>query len=125
MIQPYLFPSTHDKPQIILDSYNGIFEISGKSFPGNVNVFFDPVINWLDQYAQDPNPETVFHVKLDYFNSSSAKKIIDIILIFEKIFNEGHDAKVIWHFNKDDEDMRERGEDFKISTDIPFELREI
>ena len=124
MIQPYLFPSTRDKPQIILDPYNGIFEISGQSFPGNVNVFYDPVISWLEKYAQNPNSETIFHMKLDYFNSSSAKKIIDMILIFEEIFNNGYDAKIVWHYKKDDDALRERGEDIKIALDIPFELRE-
>jgi len=125
MLQPYLFPSTADKPKVILDPHNGIFEISGKSFPGNVNVFYDPIIDWLEQYAQNPIDETVFHMKLDYFNSSSAKKIAAMILVFEKIYINGHNAKVIWYYKSDDEAVKERGEDINIAMKIPFELRAI
>jgi len=123
MIKPYLFPSTADKPQVILDAHNEIFEISGKSFPGNVNVFYDPILNWLDQYAQNPISETIFHMKLDYINSSSAKKVVEMILVFERIFNNGFDAKIFWHHKADDESLRDQGEDIKAALKIPFELK--
>jgi hypothetical protein len=123
MIQPYLFPQTSDKPQVILDSYNNIFEIKGKSYPENVNLFFNPILDWLEKYAKNPNEESIFIVNLDYCNSSSYKKIVEMILIFEKIYKQGRTAKIIWYHKEDDESIKERGEDIKMVLDIPFEIK--
>ena len=44
---------TDDTPAIILDKENGIFEISGRSLPEDVTTFFEPVLNWLDEYQEE------------------------------------------------------------------------
>jgi hypothetical protein len=46
---------TEDTPKIILDSKNGIFEISGRSLPEDTAEFYQPVLEWLDKYAES-NP---------------------------------------------------------------------
>jgi len=65
-----------DTPKITLDKEANVFEICGKSFPENAVEFYSPVIKWINEYAQSPNPETIFTINLDYFNSSSSKKIL-------------------------------------------------
>ena len=43
-----------DTPKVILDADNNTFEISGRSLPEDVVAFYDPILEWLDEYAQNP-----------------------------------------------------------------------
>ncbi len=110
-----------DTPQVILDKEEGIFEISGRSLPEDVVAFYDPILEWLDDYAEEPNTKTVFDFKLEYFNTASSKLILDILLKLEDMADEGHDVLVRWHFPDDDEDMEEAGEEYADIVDVPFE----
>ena len=55
MIQPLILVATADKPDINLDPQQNMFEISGKSLPENAKLFYDPVIEWFEIYAKEPN----------------------------------------------------------------------
>ncbi|MFO8021453.1 MAG: DUF1987 domain-containing protein [Perlabentimonas sp.] len=111
---------SHETPEVLFDKDKGEFSISGKSLPEDVKEFYSPLIKWLEEYAASPNPETVFKIKMDYFNTASSKMILEI---FEKI-KEMHDAgkKVVvdWYYQDDDEDMQDAGEDYADIVEIPF-----
>lgn len=112
---------TDDTPHVILDADNGIFEISGRSLPEDVAAFYEPILDWLDRYAETPNEKTVFDFKLEYFNTASSKLLLDILLKLEDMVEDGKDVLVKWHFPDDDEDMEEAGEEYADIVDIPFE----
>ncbi len=112
---------TEDTPKVTLDKEHEIMEISGRSLPEDVASFYDPVLAWLDEYAQDPNPKTVFNFKLMYFNTASSKLILDILMKLEEIHEAGHDVTIRWHFPEDDEDMEEAGEEYADIVDVPFD----
>ncbi|MEH0154594.1 DUF1987 domain-containing protein [Limibacter armeniacum] len=109
---------TEDTPKIILDKENGVFEISGRSLPEDSAEFFNPVLEWLEEYKDSANGETVFNFKLEYFNTASSKLILDILSKLEAV--EG--TKVVWYFHEDDEDMEEAGEEFSDLVEVPFEF---
>jgi len=111
---------TEDTPKIILDKDNNIFEISGRSLPEDSAEFYQPVIEWLDDYkknSQGSSPMN-FMFKLEYFNTASSKLILDILSKLEDI--DG--ITVEWFFREDDEDMEEAGEEFSELVDIPFKF---
>ena len=110
-----------DTPQVILDKEEGLLEISGRSLPEDVVAFYDPILEWLDDYAEDPSEKTAFDFKLEYFNTASSKLILDILLKLEDMADEGLDVLVRWHFPDDDEDMEEAGEEYADIVDVPFE----
>jgi hypothetical protein len=112
---------TDDTPTVILDADNGIFEISGRSLPEDVAAFYEPIIDWLDQYAENPNDKTVFNFKLEYFNTASSKLLLDVLLKLEDMCDDGKDVLVRWHYPDDDEDMEEAGEEYADIVDVPFE----
>ena len=112
---------TEDTPTIILDTEREIFEISGRSLPEDVAVFYDPILNWLDEYAESPNEKTEFTFKLTYFNTASSKLLLDVLLKLEELSENGHDVKILWYYPEEDEDMQEAGEEFNEIVDIPFE----
>ena len=112
---------TDDTPTVILDADNDIFEISGRSLPEDVTAFYDPILNWLDEYGTSPNPKTVFTFKLVYFNTASSKLLLDILMKLEEMHEDGKEVLVMWYYPEDDEDMQEAGEEYADIVDIPFE----
>lgn len=112
---------TEDTPKIILDAENEIMEISGRSLPEDVSSFYEPVINWLNEYAEKPNKKTVINFKLTYFNTASSKLLLDILMKLEEMHEKGHDVLIRWHYPEDDEDMEEAGEEYADIVDVPFE----
>jgi hypothetical protein len=112
---------TDDTPTVILDAENDIFEISGRSLPEDVTAFYDPILNWLDEYATSPNPKTTIIFKLVYFNTASSKLLLDILMKLEEMHEDGKEVLVKWYYPEDDEDMQEAGEEYADIVDVPFE----
>lgn len=112
---------TDDIPSIILDASAGKFEMSGRSLPEDVSAFYKPILEWMDKYAENPNPKTVFDFKLTYFNTASSKIILDILMKLEEMVNDGKEVLIKWHYPSDDEDMEEAGEEYSEIVDVPFE----
>ncbi len=112
---------TDDTPNVILDKENNKFEISGRSLPEDVNMFYEPIMNWIDEYSEAPNDKTEFNFKLEYFNTASSKIILDILLKFEEIVENGNDVTIRWHYHEEEEDMLEAGEEYADIVEIPFE----
>ncbi len=109
-------------PEILLDVENQVFCISGKSAPENVSKVYLPVNEWLDKYEKNPLPKTTFDFKFTYYNTASAKMILNLMVKLETILDSGYDMLVRWHYHHDDEDMEEAGEDYANIVNIPFEF---
>ncbi len=112
---------TDDTPNVILDRENEIFEISGRSLPEDVAAFYQPILDWLDAYADDPLEKTIFNFKLEYFNTASSKLLLDVLLKLEDMYDDGNEVLVRWHYPDDDEDMEEAGEEYADIVEVPFE----
>ncbi|MGM0375273.1 MAG: DUF1987 domain-containing protein [Bacteroidota bacterium] len=112
---------TDDTPSVVLDKDKGHFEISGRSLPEDVNMFYEPILEWIEKYAEDPNDRTEFNFKLEYFNTASSKVILDILLKFEEIAESGKDVVIKWHYHEDEEDMLEAGEEYADIVEVPFD----
>ena len=54
------------------------FLFSGKSLPEDVKEFYDPILSWLKEYKNDPNEETTFVMRMEYFNTASSKMILEM-----------------------------------------------
>ncbi|MBN2519971.1 MAG: DUF1987 domain-containing protein [Bacteroidales bacterium] len=112
---------TDDTPNVIFDAENEIFEISGRSLPEDVTAFYEPIINWLEEYTKNANEKSVFNFKLVYFNTASSKMLLDVLMKLEEIYESGKEVLVKWFYPEDDEDMQEAGEEYADIVDIPFE----
>ena len=112
---------TDDSPQVILDPAGNLFEISGKSLPEDAADFYQPILDWLNAYRAEPLTKTKVNLKLIYFNTASSKLIMDIMLFFEEMVEEGHNVVIYWHSHKSDEDMQEAGKEFEEMIAVPFE----
>ncbi len=113
-------------PAIDFNAGNGKLEFRGRSIPENSIEFFKPLNDWLDGYAQSSPNAIDVHVRLEYFNTSSSKCILDFFKRLEGIKNGGSsDVNVTWYFEEDDEDMQEAGEDYQAIVNLPFNIIEV
>ena len=114
--------ATDETPAVELNASENKFEMSGKSLPEDVTAFYDPLLEWLDGYAADPNSNTNFVFSMTYFNTASSKMILDILMKLEEIMEDGHEMKITWRYQEDDEDMEEAGEEYSDIVEIPFDM---
>ena len=112
-------PRTSKTPDIFFDADRGILEIKGRSIPENSVAFYAPAMQWLRDYEKTPREETQLIVKLEYFNTSSSKCLIDIFRKLEKLHSKDNSVTVIWYYEAVDEDMKESGEDFRDLVSMP------
>jgi hypothetical protein len=112
-------------PSVNFDGQVGILEMRGRSIPENSIEFFQPLMDWIEAYGAEPTEETRVDMKLEYFNTSSSKCILDLFKRLEKINNGESQVLINWFYETDDEDMQEAGEDYAAIVDLKFEIQEI
>ena len=115
-------PGSPDTAEITLDASLGVFEISGKSLPEDAIVYFTPVDRYLEEYVKQPAQVTTVNMHLTYLNSSSAKKLVDLVTQLETIAAKGYKVEVNWYYGEDDEEMLEEGQEFARLTSLPVNL---
>jgi hypothetical protein len=111
--------ATDQTPQVTLNKEQGIFEFSGRSLTDKAVEFYRPIIKWMTEYVESPNPKTELVFKMEYMNTASSKALFDLFAILHN--TDG--AKIIWCFQDEDEDMEETGEELSSLVKIPFEMR--
>ena len=116
----YNLEPTNRTPKIEFNPSKNTFLITGRSIPENSIDFYKPAIDWLSSYLKNPLQLTVLEVKLEYFNTSSSKCLVDIFRKIESLHKSGKEAQIKWYFIEEDEDMQESGEDFKNIIKIVF-----
>lgn len=122
-----LFEPSDTTPKILFDPNKLYFEISGHSRPEDVRAFYKPVITWLKEFGLaisnkeiSPDITLEFNFKMIYFNSSSAKFILDVLVEINKIHLGGSEAQINWFYDDGDDDMLEVGEDLSDMVDFEF-----
>ncbi len=99
-------------PQIQLLT-NGAFLLKGISTPENVQSFFQPIIDWLEEYKKTNPPSINFIMEMDYLNSSSSKVLIRMLSILNTFKSSGTQLILTWRYDEGDEDMLEVGKDLQ------------
>jgi hypothetical protein len=122
---------TEDSPEVRFTPTSNRLIISGESRPENAGKFYTPVINWIQQFESilywrknegGDKSQIIFEFRLDYFNSTSAKYILDIIFSIKKLIVQKYDVVIEWHYDKRDDDMLDAGKEFSEMVDIPFKV---
>jgi len=124
-MEPLNIEGSPKTPTIKFDPATGSLLIKGRSIPENSIEFYKPLVDSLEAYASSPIGETKVDIQLEYFNTSSSKCILDVFKKLEAI-NAGASSVVInWHYEEDDEDMLEAGEDYQAIINVPFTMIEV
>ena len=118
-----ILPAEDKLPKINFNGQTGVLSITGRCIPENPIEFFAPLLDWIKEYADSPQNETVIDVFLEYFNTSSSKGLLDLFKQVELIQSSGKTTmKIIWRYEDNDSDILEAGEIYASIVDVPFEM---
>ena len=107
-----------DVPTVVFNAETGVCELKGESYLEKTAEFYDRLLNWLDEYMTAINQPLVFNFRLTYFNTSSSKRILYILLKLKEYEDNGGTVTVNWYYDEDDTDMEEDVEDFRIISNL-------
>ncbi len=122
---------TSNTPKVIFDPSNNIFEVIGESRPFDVPSFYQPLLTWLDDFNKELSEMKSrgelmkFKFNLEYFNSLSAKYILDLCKKLSKINSDGYNIAVVWQYESGDDYMYESGQEMSKISRMPFTYEEI
>jgi hypothetical protein len=100
--------STINTPTIKFGT-DGRLLMEGRSLPENVAKFYQPLVEWCARLTAEV---VKMDINLEYINSASAKKILELLKVLDAN-NHIKEFIVIWHYEKDDEDVLENGQIFE------------
>jgi SiaC family regulatory phosphoprotein len=105
-------PATPSTPEVLLDTEERRFSISGRAIPEHAPEFFGQVLEWLSQHlGAVPSGSTVLF-RLPYFNTSSMKSIGEILLKLKEHIDLGNPMRLEWVVEQDDEFMQDAADTF-------------
>ena len=112
-------------PTIEFNSEKGYLLVRGRSIPENSIEFYKSLIEALEAYNTNSQPNTKVDVQLEYFNTSSSKCILDVFKKLEAINAGSSNVVINWYYEEDDEDMLEAGEDYQAIINVPFKMVQV
>ena len=115
---------TKSTPEVRFDPEAGLLIITGQSYPENAFKFFEPLLNWMDEYLLSMQENTLVSINLHlpYINTSSTKCFMMLLEKLDDAFKLGKKVKIEWYYNFDNESELECAEEFKEDLSIPFEI---
>jgi len=110
---------TEKTPSVAL-STNGVLKIEGRSIPEDAAKFFKPLLDWTKEFTSN---EIRVDIKLEYFNTSSSKFILEMLRLLE---NNPDNSNILvnWFYEEGDLDVLESGQYFESIIGIPFKYIE-
>ncbi len=111
-----------DIPIVSFNAETGVCEISGESYLDNAAEFYNRLLDWLDQYIRDIKKPLAFSFKLTYFNTSSSKRILYIMLKLKEFVDQGGEVTVKWYYDKNDIEMEEDIEDLMMIAKLDVKM---
>jgi len=124
-MEKYAVTAQDVTPEMQLDPVSGYMQITGTSIPENSEEVYRPVLEWLVNYSEKPANQTLLDVRLDYFNTSSSKFLLEIMRLLKSIQDKGEKVQIRWFYYDDDPDMLESGQDFMDIVEIEIEMVKI
>ncbi|MBL4708622.1 MAG: DUF1987 domain-containing protein [Flavobacteriales bacterium] len=119
-IEPFL-----QTPEINFNPETGVLYLSGKSYPADAIEFYKPIIDWSKKYIEDPAEKTTLICEIEYLNSASQKQLVELILVFKSLYDDGKDFIVKWKYEEGDDDILSVGELVEHELEIPFQYQEV
>ena len=117
--------STAITPEINFDIDNNTLTFLKVSKPPNAIEFYRPLFEYIDKFEKKKVKskeveQLSIDFKFDYYNTSSAKVIYELLGRFKKMEQQGVQVNINWYYHFDDDDLREEGEIMSEAVRIPF-----
>lgn len=120
---PFHIDPSADTPGVRFDKDDAVLEIYGRSLPENAFAFYEDLIAWAESF----NPailsqNLVVRFRLDYFNSSSSRYILELMATMEKRYEDKKAVHIEWYVDPEDELMIEKGEEYGNLLEFPLKV---
>lgn len=119
---PLEITATDSTPNVCFDPKNNLLELSGCSLPENGMAFYSKLSTWLDNYLKTNPTNIKVNIRLDYFNTTSSKCILDLFFRLQSYKKEDVELQINWFFQDGDDDLAEAGLNYSEIVKIPFTL---
>lgn len=119
------FHGTYYVPRAEFDANTGICLLEGESYLEDTTEFYEPLLEWLKEFLTTTSKALVFNIKLEYYNTSSSKCLVEILNLLSKYQNSERKIEVNWFYDSGSEDYEEdieEVEDFMIETGLKINL---
>lgn len=128
IMRKLVIEKTSFSPGVTLDPEKDLFVITGESRPPDVANFYGEILKWFDDFSNSPyvmkEADKSFAINFDfeYFNSTSAKYLLDLCKQIASARSGGMKIAVNWHYEENDLDMLEAGREMSRIARVPFEF---
>lgn len=114
---------TQKTPRIIFRK-SGEFKISGNSFLENAEEFYEPIIQWLENYILSPAEKTIINFEFNYYNTTSQLWIYRILENLADLKKIGKKIEINWFY--EEEEIQEAGMDLAnlLNLEVNFIYKE-
>ncbi|MFN6036847.1 MAG: DUF1987 domain-containing protein [Bacteroidota bacterium] len=123
-MEPLFIEKTFSTPLVQFTDADKSILIEGRIIPEDANTVFAPIVQWVDNYFTEGNNELKIVFRLYYYNTSSSKKIVQLLKRLDEIFSTGKQISVIWEYEEGDDDCMRDGEDYKNLVKYPLDVVE-
>lgn len=115
---------TKSTPEINFDPINHVLSIQGQSYPENAFQFYQPILQWLDDYLKELrfDIEVRMDFTMPYINTSSSKCIFMVLDKLAEAHSLGAKVVVNWYYDEDNESELECAQEFQEDIDVEFHL---
>ena len=103
--------ATSRTPAVALEGAAGSLTITGESYPEDVTAFYAQLTAALEEFFGGDDATLTTQIKLTYFNSSSARALMELLELLDDAAERGATVKVDWFCDPDDDITREFAED--------------
>lgn len=100
-------PFTGSTPEVMLDKSIGTVFILGRCLCSNPHDFFKRLIQWANEYEQNPQQVTVVTINTDYINTGSSMALRQFLGILARVQFTGRKIIIKWYCDKNDDDTRD------------------
>ncbi len=108
---------------ICFDHELHILAFYGVSYPTNPITFFQPLIDWVEEYLLFfGDSQVTLKFELNYFNTSTSVYLFKILELFDKQHEKFNNVRILWHNINEDEDVLDAWKSLLADLDLPYNI---
>lgn len=111
-------PGTSKTAEISINTEISEISIKGVIIPENPQIFFAELENTINEYKKSAE-KLVLNFDLEYFNTGAARYLYKL---FKDLKTDKFPVLVKWHYDADDEDILESGQEFEELSGLEFKF---
>jgi len=103
-MEKFYIEATGDTPSVHFDPSLGLIELRGNSVSADSGKFYQRIIINLEEYISSADQGLTANLSLWYFNTSSAKCIMDLLMKLNKLKSCGKHITINWYYDREDDE---------------------